>query len=109
VEIIADAGRYTAPSGAGPNDWIEHFANDSLSVGTYSIPAGGLDDQKPHTEDEIYVVQAGHATLVCDSGNAVVGPGAVVFVPAGEAHQFTDVTSDLAVLVLFAPPYGSKT
>jgi hypothetical protein len=29
-------------------------------------------------------------------------------VPAGEAHQFTDVTSDLALLVIFAPPYGSK-
>jgi mannose-6-phosphate isomerase-like protein (cupin superfamily) len=108
MELIAGAGRYVAPAGTEPNDWIEHFANASLSVGTYSIPAGGLDDQKPHTEDEIYVVQAGRATLVCDSGTAAVGPGSVAFVPAGEAHQFTDVTSDLALLVIFAPPYGSK-
>jgi len=108
MEIIAGAGRYASPSEAAPNDWIEQFANDSLSVGTYSIPAGGLDDQKPHTEDEIYVVQAGRATLVCDSGTVAVEPGTVVFVPAGEAHQFTDVTSDLALLVIFAPPYGSR-
>ncbi len=62
----------------------------------------------PHTEDEIYVVQAGRATLVTPSETAAVGPGSVVFVPAGEAHTFTDVTEDLALVVVFAPPYGSR-
>jgi mannose-6-phosphate isomerase-like protein (cupin superfamily) len=76
-------------------------------VGTYSIPAGGLDDQGPHREDEIYVVQAGAALLVTDSGTAPVRAGSVVFVPAGERHRFTDVREDLALLVIFAPPYGS--
>ena len=49
--------------------------NDALSLGTYSIPAGGTDDQKPHTEDEVYVVQAGRATLVTTSGTVPVEPG----------------------------------
>jgi mannose-6-phosphate isomerase-like protein (cupin superfamily) len=85
-----------------------HASSDDLSLGTYSIPAGGLDDQTPHTEDEIYVVQAGRATLVTPSGTAAVGPGSVVFVPAGETHSFTDITEDLALVVVFAPPYGSR-
>jgi mannose-6-phosphate isomerase-like protein (cupin superfamily) len=106
MDVIVGAGQY---SPGEPNDWIEQFASADLSVGTYSIPAGGVDDQHPHTEDEIYVVQAGRATLVTPSGNAVVGPGAVVFVPAGEPHQFTEVTENLALLVIFAPPYGSKS
>ena len=109
MQVIAGAGIYTPPDGEAPNHWIEHFSNDDLSVGTYSIPAGGLDDQSPHTEDEIYVVRSGQATLVTTSGIVDVGPGSVVFVPAGERHKFTEVSEDLALLVIFAPPYGSRT
>jgi mannose-6-phosphate isomerase-like protein (cupin superfamily) len=108
MRIIAEAGTFTPPDGAEPNQWIVHLDSDDLSVGTYSIPAGGLDDQTPHTEDEIYVVRAGRATLVTSSGSAEVGPGSVVYVPATEAHQFTDILEDLALLVIFAPPYGSR-
>ncbi len=53
-------------------------------------------------------MQRGRARLVADSGNVAVGPGSVVYVPAGEAHRFTDIEEDLAVLVFFAPPYRSR-
>jgi mannose-6-phosphate isomerase-like protein (cupin superfamily) len=108
MQVIEGAGRYTPAPDGEPNHWAEHLASSDLSVGTYSLPAGGLDDQHPHSEDEIYVVQAGTATLVTDSGSAEVGPGSVIFVPAGERHQFTDVGGDLALLVIFAPPYNSR-
>jgi mannose-6-phosphate isomerase-like protein (cupin superfamily) len=81
--------------------------SDALTLGTYSIPAGGTDDQEPHTEDEVYVIQAGHAMLVTASGTVPVEPGSVIFVPAGEEHKFTDITKDLAVVVVFARRYGS--
>ncbi|MFD0745189.1 cupin domain-containing protein [Phytohabitans flavus] len=74
-----------------------------LSVGTYCIPVGGEDTQSPHTEDEVYVVAAGRARLTAESGTVDVGPGSVVFVPAGEEHRFTDITEDLTVLVFFGP------
>jgi hypothetical protein len=32
----------------------------------------------------------------------------VIFVPAGESHMFADVVEDLALVVIFAPPYGSR-
>jgi mannose-6-phosphate isomerase-like protein (cupin superfamily) len=108
MRVIAEAGTYTAPDGAGPNHWIVHVSSDDLSLGTYSIPAGGLDDQTPHTEDEIYMVRSGRATLVTTSGIVDVGPGSVVFVPAGEPHKFTEISEDLALVVVFAPPYGSR-
>jgi mannose-6-phosphate isomerase-like protein (cupin superfamily) len=109
MRVIEGAGRYTPATGGEPNHWAEHLASADLSVGTYSIPAGGLDDQEPHREDEIYVVQAGAATLVTGSGTAQVQAGSVIFVPAGEQHRFTDVREDLALLVIFAPPYGSRS
>ena len=108
MRVIAEAGTFTPPDGGEPSHWIVHLDRDDLSVGTYSIPAGGLDDQIPHTEDEIYVVRSGRATLVTTSGSADLGPGSVVYVPAMEAHQFTDIGEDLALLVIFAPAYRSR-
>jgi mannose-6-phosphate isomerase-like protein (cupin superfamily) len=109
MEIIEGAGTWRAPAAAAANDWVEHFAVPDLSVGTYCIPVGGLDDQTPHTEDEIYVVTAGRATIVTPAGSAGIGPGSVIFVPAGGQHRFTDVTEDLALLVVFAPAYDSRS
>ncbi|MGC5288560.1 cupin domain-containing protein [Micromonospora sp. DT231] len=105
--IIEGAGRWTAPAGAG-NDWVEQLRVPDLSVGTYCIPVGGRDDQSPHTEDEIYVVTTGRARIVTPDGAAEVGPGSVIFVPAGEEHRFDEVTEDLALLVVFGPAYGSR-
>jgi mannose-6-phosphate isomerase-like protein (cupin superfamily) len=107
VQIIEGAGKWTAPAIGANNDWAEHFEVPALSVGTYCIPVGGVDDQTPHTEDEIYVVTAGRARIVTPDGSAEVGPGSVVFVAAGEEHRFVDVVEDLALLVVFGPAYGS--
>jgi mannose-6-phosphate isomerase-like protein (cupin superfamily) len=108
MKVISAAGAYTPPAGRDGNHWIEHLRVADLSVGTYSVPAGGLDDQVPHTEDEIYVVTAGRAVLRADGDSAAVGPGSVIYVAAGEEHRFTDVTEDLAALVLFAPAEGAR-
>jgi mannose-6-phosphate isomerase-like protein (cupin superfamily) len=108
MRIIGEAGLFQSPAGGAPSDWIVHLESDDLSVGTYSIPADGQDDQSPHTEDEIYVVRSGRASLATDSGFAPVEPGAVIYIPAGEHHRFTDVTEDLALIVIFAPPYGAR-
>lgn len=96
-----------AYAGTAPN-YVETLRTKDMSVGTYSIPAGGVDDQVPHREDEIYVVTAGRARIVTPDAEAEVGPGSVVFVPGGEEHRFFDVTEDLTLLVLFAPPYSGR-
>ena len=105
---IEGAGRFHPPHDATVSKvtthWVEHTRSDHLSVGTYSIAAGGSDDQVPHTEDEVYVVTAGTARLVTPSGALALQPGHAVFVPAGEPHTFVDVVDDFAAIVLFAPP-----
>jgi mannose-6-phosphate isomerase-like protein (cupin superfamily) len=109
MQIIKGAGEWAQPAAGGANnDWVEHLKVPDLSVGTYCIPAGGLDGQSPHTEDEIYVVTAGQARIVTASAEAHVRPGTVIFVPAGEEHRFVDITENLALLVLFGPAYRSR-
>jgi mannose-6-phosphate isomerase-like protein (cupin superfamily) len=108
VNVIIGAGAFTRPAGGQDVHWAEQFRVSDLSIGTYSIVAGGSDDQTPHAEDEIYVVTAGRATLESGGQRADVGPGSVIYVPAGEVHHFTDVTQDLALLVFFAPAERSR-
>ncbi|MEV6524805.1 cupin domain-containing protein [Longispora sp. NPDC051575] len=95
--------------GDAPNHYVETLRTPDMSLGTYSIRAGGEDDQSPHREDEIYVVTAGRARIVTSDGEADLGPGSVVFVPAHEEHRFTDVSEDLTLLVVFAPPYSGAS
>jgi len=87
------AGRY--------GEWVR---SQSLSAGVYRIAAGGVDDQSPHREDEVYVVTAGAAELEVEGRRTPVGPGTVAFVPRRAAHRFVDITADLEVSVVFAPP-----
>jgi mannose-6-phosphate isomerase-like protein (cupin superfamily) len=110
MQLIEKAGRLTRTAD-GSAHWVEQFRVPDLSVGTYSIPAGGTDDQQPHTEDEIYVITSGRATLTAgrDGGERLaVEPGSVVYVAAGEDHRFVDITEDFAALVLFAPAEESR-
>jgi mannose-6-phosphate isomerase-like protein (cupin superfamily) len=108
MQKLRHIGHFHEPVGGNSTHFDEHLRTGSLSVGTYSIPAGGVDDQKPHHEDEIYMVQSGVARLVTPSGSVPVGPGEVLFVPAEEEHRFTDITEDLVLLVFFAPPYSGR-
>jgi mannose-6-phosphate isomerase-like protein (cupin superfamily) len=109
MQLISDAGRLTIPADGVSPHWVEQLRVADLSVGTYCIPAGGTDGQDPHTEDEIYVITAGRATLVAGAASLAVGPGSVVYVPAGEVHRFTDIAEDLAALVVFAPAEQSRS
>ena len=108
MRVVSGAGEFTRPDGAAGTHWIEQLRVADLSVGSYSIPAGGTDDQDPHTEDEIYVVTAGRATFEAGGERVAVRPGSVIYVPAHEVHRFTGITQDLAALVLFAPAEGSR-
>ncbi len=100
-ELVA-ASRFTDPAGADVH-WVEHLRVPSMSLGTYSIRAGGVDDQTPHAQDEVYVVIEGRAGFESGGRRVEVGPGSTLFVPADEVHRFVEVTEDLTLVVVFAP------
>ena len=82
----------------------EFLRVEGLSVGFYRLPAGGLDPQSPHLEDEIYVVVAGRARMTVGQDARDVRPGDTIFVAARVPHRFHDITEDLELIVVFAPP-----
>jgi mannose-6-phosphate isomerase-like protein (cupin superfamily) len=74
----------------------------------YVLPAGSTDTQTPHAEDEIYVVVRGEATVQIGNEHSPVRPGDLIFVPSEVEHRFHDMTSDLELLVVFAPAYSGR-
>jgi mannose-6-phosphate isomerase-like protein (cupin superfamily) len=104
AHVLVDVSAERARKGARYEEFIRV---PTLSVGLYELPAGGVDPQSPHTEDEVYHVVAGRATIRVGDEDREVGRGSVVFVAAGVLHQFHTITEDLAVLVFFAPAEGS--
>jgi mannose-6-phosphate isomerase-like protein (cupin superfamily) len=93
--------RATRASSGRP--YHEFIRTHDLSVGIYELPAGGVDPQGPHTEDEVYQVVAGRATLTVGDEETPVGPGSIVFVPADVVHRFHDIGEDLVAIVFFGP------
>jgi mannose-6-phosphate isomerase-like protein (cupin superfamily) len=89
-------------SGAGAR-YVEHDRTADLSVGCYVPDAGAIDEQVPHTEDEVYVVVSGSATLWTPDAALPARPGDVLLVPAGLDHRFVEVGDDFRVVVVFGP------
>ena len=76
----------------------------TMSLGVYSLAAGAEDTQQPHTEDEVYLVLSGAATVHVAGEDRPVREGSVIFVAANDEHRFHSITQDLSLLVFFAPP-----
>ena len=87
--------------------YLEFLRQESMSAGLYVLPVDGVDRQSPHTEDEIYVVLAGSGGFTAGDETRDVATGDVLFVAAGVPHRFHDITSELQLVVVFAPPEGS--
>ncbi|HKB27887.1 MAG TPA: cupin domain-containing protein, partial [Candidatus Limnocylindrales bacterium] len=88
--------------------YLEFFTVPDLSVGLYVLDAGQPDLQRPHTEDEVYYVVAGSGQISVGDEIRDVRAGSIVFVGAGVAHRFHDITSELTLLVVFGPAEGSR-
>ena len=96
-----------ASGAATGRQYLEFVRAESMSVGVYVLPAGCDDGQKPHTEDEVYVGAVRHGALHIRRSDAPVQRGDTLFVAAGVTHRFHDITDELRLIVVFAPPEGS--
>lgn len=91
-----------ACAASGQAYW-EFLRKPSMSLGVYRLPAGAVDPQSPHAEDEVYVVLKGRARLLVGELDHEVVPGSLVFVARTVPHRFHSIQEDLEILVLFAP------
>jgi quercetin dioxygenase-like cupin family protein len=96
-----------AESKGGDKRYREFLRVPSLSMGLYRLKAGQMDEQRPHNEDEVYLVVGGKASFRAGGREQALVPGSVIFVERAAEHRFVDITEELTVLVFFAPSEGS--
>jgi mannose-6-phosphate isomerase-like protein (cupin superfamily) len=83
--------------------YLEFLKIPDLSMGLYVLPAGGIDPQSPHTEDEVYYVVSGRAQIAVADENRAVQAGSIVYVAKNVEHRFHSIEEELTVIVFFAP------
>ena len=89
--------------------YLEFLKVPDLSMGLYVLPAGGVDPQLPHTEDEVYYVVSGRAKLQVADEDRDVQAGSIVYVAKNVEHRFHSIEEELKVIVFFAPAeYSNK-
>jgi mannose-6-phosphate isomerase-like protein (cupin superfamily) len=85
--------------------YLQFINEGTMSLGLYALAAGADDTQSPHTEDEIYYVVSGRASIAAAGERRPVQPGSIVFVAKEVEHRFVDIEEDLSILVFFAPEH----
>ena len=83
--------------------YLEFLKVPDLSMGIYVLPAGGMDPQSPHTEDEVYYVVSGRAKVKIVDEDRDVKAGSIVYVAKHVEHRFHSIEEELTLLVFFAP------
>ena len=101
---VESAGRLTAESER--RDYGVLLQRGTLELGFYKPE--DPDRQKPHDQDEIYIIQSGNGFFVHGENRQPFEPGEALFVPAGDTHRFEDFSEDFAAWVVFYGPTGGE-
>jgi mannose-6-phosphate isomerase-like protein (cupin superfamily) len=75
----------------------------AINVNEGTLKGGGKTGGSTHTENEIYYVVKGEAVLHLDDETFEIGPGSLVFIPAGVFHSLDNrsATEDFVLLTLW--------
>src|SRR5262249_3908275 len=85
------------------------FQHGSLTVKMWQALGQESMFWHDHTQDEVYVVFRGSATFVRGEQRRPCKAGDVLFVRAGEYHNFVDFTGDFVLWIfLYGPESGER-
>jgi mannose-6-phosphate isomerase-like protein (cupin superfamily) len=94
------------PPNAEGRRYTESLSHGTMRLGLYAPRK--FDPQKPHEQDELYVVVHGTGTFVHGAERTRFEPGDALFVAAGIEHRFEDFSEDFATWVVFWGPSGGE-
>lgn len=86
---------------------LPFFEHGTMTLKLYN--PRNTDPQKPHTRDELYIIQEGKGAFVCGRRRCLFGPGDVLFAPAGATHRFEAFGPELTTWVVFYGPEGGES
>ena len=86
--------------------FLNLFKHGTLALEIYKPEK--VDLQKPHSQDEIYIIAEGKADFFHEGDVKAVQKGDFLFVPAGDEHRFQSFSSDFSTWVIFYGPEGGE-
>lgn len=96
----------------GTDEWPDGvFHAEALSHGTMTLEIfapRGEDRQRPHSQDELYIVASGQSDVVRDGERGHVRAGDALFVRAGTEHRFEGMSDNFVTWVVFWGPPGGE-
>jgi mannose-6-phosphate isomerase-like protein (cupin superfamily) len=101
-----DIGQLAAKHRHSARPYLEAVRTGGLSAGLYRVARGSGGEQRPHGEEETYLVLEGRGSFRMGDEDFAVQPGHLFTVPARVEHNFHSITEDLLLLVFFVPPEG---
>ncbi len=102
-------------AGEGPALWLLgqlvtfKVQGDSQTVGIFELvspPQAGAPPHRHRTQDETHYILAGTYEFHCGAQAFSAGPGAVVYVPHGLVHAFTNVGTEAGRILFIETPAG---
>lgn len=78
----------------------------TMRVGIYAPDRD--DAQKPHSQDELYIIAEGSGYFVRGEEGVPCREGEALFVPAGIEHRFEEVSPGFKTWVIFWGPEGGE-
>jgi len=102
MTVIFDLATAPDTTAEEPVVYREPIKTSEFRGGHYVLRAGSTDPQKPHAEDEAYLVMGGLASFEMEGKRQQVRQGHVIVVRAGFRHRFVDIEEDITLFVLFA-------
>ncbi|MEC5291885.1 cupin domain-containing protein [Aurantimonas sp. C2-5-R2] len=102
-------GKLPLPATAEWPDGVFHA--EALSHGTMTLEIfapRGEDRQRPHSQDELYIIASGQSDVVRDGERGHVRAGDALFVRAGTEHRFEGMSDNFVTWVVFWGPPGGE-
>jgi mannose-6-phosphate isomerase-like protein (cupin superfamily) len=98
---LSEAGEHLAHV---PEPFVVLFSRGDFSVELFA-PVG-VDTQKPHEQDEAYIIASGTGVFRRGEERVLFERGDFLFVAAGIPHAFEAFTDDFQTWVIFFGPKG---
>ena len=91
---------------ANAEPYVQPFVSGSMRLVLYAPQK--VDEQVPHTQDELYVVTRGSGAFERNGERTAFTHGDAIFVPAGMTHRFVDFDDDFECWAVFWGPKGGE-
>ena len=79
-----------------PGTWVDPATGSPYAAGRFALADGSRFDRHLHTDDELWLIRTGAATILLEGAEVLVRAGDIVRIPAGTEHDILAVHPEVS-------------